>query len=121
MDFDKFCNDIMDLDPKVRFVGVVSKNGKLVAGGHKDGSESLLTDEEANMSFHYATQRWETRSNLSHRIGEERYSMTEYEKIKQISVPLDNRNILLVSAELDADHDKIIQRSLDMIQDKKDS
>ena len=39
--FSDLCNDIFALSPKIRFVGVINKMGKLVAGGMRDGGNPL--------------------------------------------------------------------------------
>ncbi len=121
MDYDKFCDKVMEFDPNIRFTGILAKNGNLLARERKDETESLLTDEESKMSFHYATQRWEARGNLAYKIGNEKFSMTEYDKIKQISIPVNGRELLIISTDLDADHNKIIENSLKLIETNKDS
>jgi hypothetical protein len=42
--------------------------------------------------------------------------MAEYEKIKRITVPLDNDHLLLVTTEVQADHPDIIAKVLKLIQ-----
>jgi hypothetical protein len=42
--------------------------------------------------------------------------MAEYEKIKRITVPLDNDHLLLVTTEVQADHQNIIANVLKLIQ-----
>ena len=41
--------------------------------------------------------------------------MTEYEKIKRITIPLKGDHLLLVTTEIQADHVKIIQAILKII------
>lgn len=109
MNFDTLCQDVMKIDSDVRFAGVLDKNGQLISGGYKDGLSSHLLTDESKMSFHYASKAWENRKNLSHRVGKEKFSIVEFEKVKQISVPVDAQNILLVSVEPNTDHNKIIK------------
>ena len=120
MDFDKFCNDIMAIDTGIRFSGVLGRNGNLIGGGHNILADKLLTPTESKMSFHYGAQRWDSFQNLSHKIGKEKYSITEYEKVKQISLPFDDKNLILISAEPSADHNKIITETLDLIRKSKE-
>jgi len=42
--------------------------------------------------------------------------MAEYEKIKRITAPLDNDHLLLVTTEVDADHQNVIAKVLKLIQ-----
>jgi len=41
--------------------------------------------------------------------------MTEYEKLKRITVPLQLDNLLLVTTEIDADHSKVIDSVLKLL------
>jgi len=55
MDYQKLCNDILNLDPKVRFVGVCDNTGEIKNGGLKDGIKSILTDDEIKKVKPYLT------------------------------------------------------------------
>ena len=46
-----------------------------------------------------------------------KYAMAEYEKIKRVTVPLDNEHLLLVTTEVDVDHGKIISSILKLVQE----
>ena len=105
----KTCQEILDFDSKIRFVGISQSNGKCLAGAFNTNVEYLVDKEEYKMSLHYAHQRWETRKTLAHKIGKPLYAFAEYEKIKQIGIPLNNSDLLLLSLDTDSDHEKIIK------------
>ncbi|HET8719558.1 MAG TPA: DUF6659 family protein [Candidatus Nitrosotenuis sp.] len=109
MNYDELCQKIMSHDKKIRFAGILGKQGDLISGGLSEGVGGFLTPNEAQMSMHYASQRWETRKNLAFKIGKPIYSLTLYEKITQLSIPINNSDILLISAETDIDHDDLIE------------
>jgi hypothetical protein len=46
--------------------------------------------------------------------------MAEYEKIKRITIPLENNHLLLITTEVDADHGKIVDDTLKFIQHLSD-
>ena len=47
--------------------------------------------------------------------------MAEYEKVKRITIPLDeNSHLLLVTTEVNADHDIIIDKVLKSVQHSSD-
>jgi hypothetical protein len=115
MDYDELCKRIMDLDKQIRFVGILGKNGDIIWGGLKEGVGGFLTPNEVKMSLHYAAQRWETRKNLSYKIGRPQYSMTVYEKIKQFSIPMTNNDLLLISSEPQIEHEKLLEKILHLI------
>jgi hypothetical protein len=41
--------------------------------------------------------------------------MAEYEKIKRITIPLDDDHLLLITTEVQADHGKIISNTLELL------
>jgi hypothetical protein len=108
----KLCNDILDLDTKVRFAGVCDETGEIRFGGQREGIKNLLTPEETKKSNLQAMARWGLRNSLSPKVGRGKYSMAEYEKIKRITFSLDPDHLLLVTTEVDAEHMKIIDRIL---------
>ena len=115
MDYQKLCNDILNLDPKVRFVGVCDNTGVIKNGGLRDGIKSILTDDEIKKSNLISLERWRLHNRLADRIGKARYAMEEYEKVKQITMPLEDEHLLLISTEVNADHGKIIESSIQLI------
>ena len=115
MDYEKLCNDVLNLDPKVRFVGVCDNSGGIKNGGLRDGIKSILTDDEVKKSNLISLERWRLHNTLADRIGKARYAMEEYEKVKQITMPLENEHLLLISTEVNADHGKIIESSIQLI------
>lgn len=115
MDFDKLCKDILSLDSKVRFAGVCDDSGAIKYGGQREGVTNLLSPDETRRSNLQALARWALRSSLSSKIGRGKYAMTEYQKIKRMTFPLGQDQLLLVTTEVDADHDKIIKDILGMV------
>jgi hypothetical protein len=108
VDYNKLCKDILGLDTKIRFAGVCDDTGEIRFGGQRGGIKNLLTPEETQISNVQAMARWELRDSLSHKLGKEKYSMAEYEKIKRITFTLDPDHLLLVTTEVDIEHMKVI-------------
>ncbi|HYA84377.1 MAG TPA: DUF6659 family protein [Candidatus Bathyarchaeia archaeon] len=108
MDYNKLCKDILGLDTKIRFAGVCDDTGEIRFGGPREGIKSMLTTEQTKISNLQALIRWELRNSLSHKIGREKYSMEEYDKIKRIIFTLDHDHLLLVTTEVDTEHMKVI-------------
>jgi len=110
IDYERFCKEVMCINSKIRFAAVLNRNGKRIAGGYREYTSSLLSNNEVKMSLYYAFKRWENRGNLAHRIGETVYSITEYEKVKQITIPIGKTSLLLISTEVNANHLKILEK-----------
>ena len=115
MDYEKLCHDVLDLDPKVRFVGICDNSGEIKNGGLREGIQSILTDEEIKKANLITLERWRLHNTLADRLGKARYAMEEYEKVKQITMPLEDEHLLLISTEVDAEHGKIIESAIQLI------
>ena len=115
MDYDNLCKEILELDVNIRFAGVCDDTGQIRYGGQRQGVNNLLSSEETKRSNLQALARWSLRNSLAPKIGNGRYAMAEYEKIKRITFPLENFHLLLITTEVQAHHGKIIDKVLDMI------
>ena len=52
MDHDKACQDVLALDSKIRFVGVVNIEGVLIKSMYQKGVDEFLSESELKMSLH---------------------------------------------------------------------
>jgi hypothetical protein len=73
---------------------------------HREGVKNLLSPEESNKSLGLAINSWKVRSELADKIGKGKYTLTEYEKIKRITMPLGDKYLTI---EVEADHSKLIR------------
>src|SRR6266487_746109 len=115
MDFAKLCEEILELDSNIRFAGVCDESGEIKFGGQREGLDNILTAEETKRSNLQALARWGLRNSLASKVGKGKYAMAEYEKIKRITIPLENDHLLLVTTEVEADHVKVIDSVLNML------
>ncbi|HET9806014.1 MAG TPA: hypothetical protein VFP49_03810 [Nitrososphaeraceae archaeon] len=112
MDYDNLCKSILNLDSKIRFTGICDETGEIKYGGQREGVDNIPSNDETRRSNLQALARWGLRNSLSPKIGRGKYAMAEYEKIKRISIPLDDEHLLLITTEVQADHGKIISNVL---------
>ena len=119
MDYSKFCSNILGLEPQIRGALIYHLNGELLGGGMREGVTSHLPPEEITKTALNSILRWKTRELLYPFLGMGKYSITEYEKIKRISFPLNESVLLMVAAEVEVDHDKIIQKILQLIEKER--
>lgn len=108
--YGKVYKDIMGLDPMIRLVTICDLNGKIMYSEHREGVKNLLTPEESKKSLELAINAWKTRNNLAPKIGKGRYVLAEYEKIKRITMPLDDNHLLYVTTEVGSDSLSLIDR-----------
>ena len=90
------------------FAGVANSKGEMVAGGQKENVEKILDGENVKMSIHYALQKRDLYTNLAYKIGKEQSSITEYERVTMISIPINSSDLFMRSTEPRADYLKII-------------
>jgi hypothetical protein len=102
------CKQILQLDKTIRFVGIAGIEGKLIAQEYREGVQSFLTKEESELSVLQSIIRTGTRKVLEEKVGKTIYAFALYEKVKRASMPLGDSNILMVSFDIEANHEDII-------------
>ena len=108
-DLSVLCNGIFEVDEKIRFVGIIDQMGKLVVGNMKKGLPSLERDDGSiRLYLGYAINNM-LRRDFDNVFGKVLYTFSEREKIKLLTVPMDNY-LLLVSIDKLSDHVKLINK-----------
>jgi hypothetical protein len=109
-DLQGLCNDILESDRSIRFVGISDKMGKQIASSYRAELVPLLTPMEIEMSAIESVLRMNTRKDFESKLGKPIYTFTLYQKIKRVTITLENKEypILMASFDLEADHDNII-------------
>ena len=91
------CNQILELDAKIRFVGIANHLGTLLASAYRNGLVPLLTREETT---HYALQsvlRASIKEDFESKLGRQEYSIGKYENVIRATIPI----IRIVKGELE--------------------
>ena len=110
MEYEKICDEILECDKKIRYVGVYDY-GELY-DKMRPGLKSHLSREETELSLSQAIYRWSTRKKTVKKIGNPIFALAKYEKIYRITVPIGGAGLILISAELDSDVIEIIDKIL---------
>jgi hypothetical protein len=111
---EEFCKQILRSDNSIRFAGIANMKGKLVAEAYREGLVPLLTKQETELSALQAIVKMATRESLEEKkLGKTIYASALYEKIKRATIPLRGGEmmsdyILLVSFDLEAEHESVI-------------
>ena len=108
MDYEKFSDEVLDLDKKIRYVGIYDY-GELYEK-IRPGLKSYLTKEETETSLSQAVYRWSTRKKTASKIGKPLFAMAKYEKIYRITVPIEGAGLVLVSTEIDVDVNSLLEK-----------
>jgi hypothetical protein len=107
---DSLCSRILESDKTIRFVGISNKMGNQIISRYRSGLIPLLTPKEIEMYAMQSVLRMNTRKDYESKLGKPIYSFTLYQKIKRVTVTLENREypILLASFDIEADHENVI-------------
>lgn len=115
MNFDLLYDEVIKLNGSIRYAVVLSNTGEKISGRYREGLTYLLNNEELKMVHFDARQRWDTRKNLTHEIGKTKYAMAEYDKLKRMTFPITDKHLLMVTTEVDSDHQEIIDAILELL------
>ena len=109
-DLRRLCNQILESNSSVRFVGIPNKMGRQIVSSFRNNLTLLLTPKEIEMFAIESVLRMNTRKDFESKLGKPIYSFTLYEKIKRATITLESEEypILMVSFDIQANHDHII-------------
>ena len=113
-DYDKICNSVFAIDPKIRFAGVINERGRLVAGGMKENVEPLENEKDDEMIFMELALRVKMRKEFDKQLGPVNFALASRERALAISFIL-NEDILYVAAEPDSDYGSLPKQILEII------
>ncbi len=97
--FKEQCNNIIKLNPKIRYVGIMNHYGKTLAGSIKEGITPLLKSNEAITEFFITAIRERLRKEFEKSLGKSQVTLTLYEKVNNLVIS--NDYILYITFEKD--------------------
>jgi hypothetical protein len=105
IDYGKFFEEIMKLDQNIRFVATY--DGQFNAK-FREGVHGYFNDDEIKSFLSKAQKRWDSRKQMSLKVGDPKFAMAQYDKVIRITIPLDNDGVILVTSEIDIDISKLV-------------
>lgn len=120
MDYEKFCSQILDIDPKIRFATVFDEWSVKLGGGMREGVESLLSERASKELVNLATFDWKSRKDMAKWLGKTKYTLAEYDKVKRFSFYLGDDKLLLVSTEKDCDTNLVVDQVIKLYYQNQD-
>lgn len=116
MDKETLCKKVRELDPGVRFVGLINDRGHLVAGGMVEGKQPLEAAKKDEMLYMELALRVRMRHEFDSELGSVKFALSYREKLIVLSFPI-GKEIMLVSAEKDLDFYKFPFSTLKIIEE----
>jgi len=119
MRYNVLLETIMSSDKGIRFSLVSDKYGNIITSRQRAGESNFLSQDETKDSLHYSVESWKIRKQHAKKIGVGKYAMVEYEKIIRLTMPIDDENLLLITADNTKSPMKIIDPILNIISNPK--
>ena len=112
--FEEFCHLILDLDGSIRFVGIATLSGAILATKYRANLIPLLTKEETASSIKDSVWRMESRRDVEEKLGKTLYVIATYEKVKRATIPVgkEGQSILIISFDSASDPESIIRNKI---------
>ena len=118
--FTQICNEIMNLNESIRFVGVVNNLGTLLVTAYREKLIPLMTEEETKNYAMQAVLRAATREDFVKKLGRLKHSIGTYDRVIRATVPViikenlqtQTKFYLLLSFDIDANVKDIIENEL---------
>lgn len=114
--YHKLYETIQNLDSKIRFVTIIDYSGRLLFGGQREGVTNYLKPDLQKESLRHAMDAWKLRNKFSDFIGRGKYAIAEYEKLKRITIPLEQDKLIYITCEPQTNHDMLIKSILKLIE-----
>ena len=105
------CRKIIELSPKIRYVGVINKFGRTLAGQIRNGVTPLLQPDEVRNECFIEATRFHLRKNFESSIGKTEFTLTINEKVRTLTLA-NQINFYYITIEKDTnetDVEKIIK------------
>ena len=96
---EKLLNMILGEIPSSRVAIICDHEGNILWNSIRDNTTSYLSMDETKESLKRSIESWQEREKLSAKIGNGKYAIVAYDKIKRVTVPLPNNHLLFVSLE----------------------
>jgi hypothetical protein len=95
--YEQLLNMLMDFNKLIRFGAVCNPKGEILWHTQREGVKNIVPYEDTKQTILRAIDAWKENSRIKDHVGTGLYSITSYETIKRISVPLDDGDMLFIS------------------------
>jgi hypothetical protein len=106
---EEFAKNILSIDPKIRFAGLIERSGYLFAGGFREGVNHYLKRSNAELSLSQSAHIVYLREKFLTELGNLKYIVYYYDKVKLFSMPV-KQHILVFSTESTASTEDVASK-----------
>lgn len=102
------CENILSISPKIRYVGMINRFGKTIAGNLRKGIRPLFKPEEARDEFFITATRESLRKAFASSLGKNQFTLTIHDRVKLISFSSDTVTFY-ITVEKDTSYEEIVK------------
>lgn len=88
--YSKTCKGIMAMSQSIRYVGVLNRYGRTVAGFIRPGTRPMMNREQAKNEFFVLSTILHLRAETETAIGKLEHILIRHEKVKMALIPFEN-------------------------------
>jgi len=96
---EKIIRMILKNNKHARYAAICDANGDILCDEYCKDGENILTLEETKDSLKRSLARWKEREEFADKIGKGEYAVVSYEKIKRVTIPMEDDRIVFVSVD----------------------
>lgn len=115
MDYQRLCERIFALHDDIRYAGVVDDTGLLIAGGMRNGIDSIVDQNNEELYLAQTALRKSMRQRFDGTMGKSRFAYVEREKISILTVYM-NKNTVIVTMEPNVDSHTAVDIAQDALE-----
>ena len=106
---DELSANIISLDGRIRFAGIIDRSGRIYASILREGIEEYLNVKYTRLSFSQTAYIVDLRQIFTPELGSLQYILYSYEKVKLFSVPI-KEHILVFSTDDTVNVEELVDR-----------
>ena len=108
---DQFVEEISKISPLIRFSAIYFNGDFYIKT--RNGVETYLDSYQIRESMRNAVMRMIQRGKQSQKIGYPYYSLTKYEKVNRVTIPLGKNGLIMFSTEPEVECDSIAEKIIE--------
>ena len=98
-DYKNFLEVLMVSNKNIRFSAICNLDGELLFQKRREDIRQLFSLEETKEQLNRTIESWKSRAEIKDKVGNPLYSVTSYEKIKRMTIPVDEEHLLFISMD----------------------
>ena len=111
---------VLEINPKIRFVGIISDKGRLLEERKKEGITFHVNEKDRQMLFMGLALKERMRRDYDEQLGSVEYTVSHRAKCIIMGFPF-GENILYVSGEKDLDLTTVVSGILEIIKAEREN